>query len=74
MMKDTSLNEECKYKFCLIANIYLTQRLASRKETRRPRTTDVVARRLIGHALGIKMTKTSEQKQVDDALLRTTRG
>ncbi|ORE02767.1 hypothetical protein BCV72DRAFT_43997 [Rhizopus microsporus var. microsporus] len=46
---------------------------SSRKETRRPRTTDAVARRLIGHALGIKMTKTPEQKQVDDALLRTTR-
>ncbi|CEJ02913.1 hypothetical protein RMCBS344292_16905 [Rhizopus microsporus] len=47
---------------------------SSRKETRRPRTTDVVAKRLIGHALGIKMAKTPEEKHVDDALLRTTRG
>ncbi|CEG69233.1 hypothetical protein RMATCC62417_05339 [Rhizopus microsporus] len=46
---------------------------SSRKETRRPRTTDVVAKRLIGHALGIKMAKTPEEKHVDDALLRTTR-
>lgn len=41
---------------------------------RRPVTTDMVARRLVHGALGVKAVKTAEQRQAERDLLKQAKG
>lgn len=41
---------------------------------RRPATTDMVARRLVHGALGVRTIKTPEQRQAEQELLKQARG
>jgi hypothetical protein len=48
--------------------------LASGPVPRRPVTTDMVARRLVHSALGVRSTKTAEQRQAEKELLKAAKG
>lgn len=59
--------------FCLLMIVIKTY-LAPGRDPRRPATTDMVARRLIHGALGIRLVKTPEQRQAEKDLLQAARG
>ncbi|KAG1136200.1 hypothetical protein G6F37_012205 [Rhizopus arrhizus] len=50
-----------------------SSKLAPGRDPRRPATTDMVARRLIHGALGIRLVKTPEQRQAEKDLLQAAR-
>lgn len=48
--------------------------VASGPIPRRPVTTDMVAKRLVHSALGVKSIKTAEQRQAEKELLKAAKG
>jgi hypothetical protein len=48
--------------------------IASGPVPRRPATTDMVAKRLVHGALGVRSLKTAEQRQAEKDLLKAARG